>query len=131
MRTVYEAYDGTHFENADDCFDYEWRERYPDLRIFGYDGQAVSSASDIFNFENIFKVNSPEEKKFVMDYLITYYGKVDFSDRWVAEHNGPNGYILEKDDEISFISREMLITFYNGELNPDSALAYDLEEEKA
>lgn len=129
MRTVYEAYDGTRFTSTDDCFDYEWREHFPDLRIYNSAGVAVATVSDLYDGENIFMINSAEERKFVRDYLTTFYGDVGFSEMYATEYSGDDGYIIETEAEISYVSRVAARDYYKDDLPSDSDLMIDLGEE--
>ena len=46
MDIKFEAFDDTLFNTAEEAFDYEWREKYPDLRIYDARGNTLSSMSD-------------------------------------------------------------------------------------
>ena len=45
MDKIFRAFDGSLFSEADECFNYEWRERCPNMLLFDWQGKAVSRAA--------------------------------------------------------------------------------------
>ena len=45
MDKIFRAFDGSLFSEADECFNYEWRERCPNILLFDWQGKAVSRAA--------------------------------------------------------------------------------------
>ena len=138
MRTIYEAYDGTQFNNIEKAFDYEWRELFPNIRIFTHDGRVVNSIfdADVTDYNFIYKVHNKNEKQLVMDYFIQAYGNIAFWDNFQNECSDTEGYFIDTDDGIRYTTEDSLITFLSGELDPTTPLGCELnlaedEEEKA
>lgn len=65
MKKIYVAKDGTQFDSAQECFNHEWREFFPNVKVFDYTDSLVS---DVAHAETI-RVHNWKEHKFVHDYL--------------------------------------------------------------
>lgn len=42
MKIKYEAFDGTNFDEVLDCVNYEWREKYPEVRCYRETGERMN-----------------------------------------------------------------------------------------
>lgn len=101
MKVVYEADDGTRFDNAVDCEDYEWKLKHPTInKIKLYDSND-EELFDIFNdvtYENADKVVVPDEECVSELHLFTEYtgyhsyDTIDSPGTWVF---GTTGYMKE------------------------------------
>lgn len=138
MRTIYEAYDGTQFSDIEKAFDYEWRELFPNIRIFTNDGRVVDSVFDSNDTDGnfIYKVHNKNEKRLVMDYFLQTYGCATFWDNFQSDSSGFVGYFVDTDDGIRYCTEESLIALFSEELDPTTPLGCELnlvrnEEKKA
>lgn len=131
MTIKYEAFDGTLFNTPEEAFDYEWREKYPNIKIFSADGRTFSSlvaAAEETDYALIYKVHNMAEKKFICSLMQAMYGDIGFNEMWQNAHAGAKGYIRDVDTEIIYTSSEALKNFLGTNLDPESDLAYALEE---
>lgn len=135
MRTIYEAYDGTQFTCLEKAFDYEWRERFPNIRIFTHGGRVVNSVCDAddtdYNF--IYKTHNKDEKMFIIDYFQQAYGGIAFWDNFQNETMEEVGYFIDTDDGIRYTTEDSVIAYFSESLNSNTPLGCELgmEEEKA
>lgn len=65
MTPIYIANDGTQFPNIPKCFNYEWRNFYPNITAYNEAGDMVST----FDEANIFRVHDEGECQFLIDTL--------------------------------------------------------------
>lgn len=68
MEAIFKAKDNTFFTNSMDCFNYEWREFYPNIYIYDEEGNRMSAIDE--NVQYIFYDNA-NEKDFVCKFLDT------------------------------------------------------------
>ena len=128
MDIKFEAFDDTLFNTAEEAFDYEWREKYPDLRIYDARGNTLSSMSDTDEYVFFYHVNSEDELRFVTTFLRIVEGEIEFYKSWTPQYSDDDGYILETENEISYISPEAFKDYWGNDLGKDTDLFYELEE---
>lgn len=86
MKKIYVAKDGIQFDSAQECFNHEWREFFPNVKVYDYADSLVSSVADA---ETI-RVHDRAEYEFVRDYVREITG-VDYI---------PGRYLDEKCDGV-------------------------------
>ena len=128
MYIQYHTDNGEVFNSLEKAFDHEWNTMFPNVRIFDFDGDAVSSLfyNDRINF--IYRVHNYGELIFITNYMRLKYDEVEFHEYWQNENkDSGDGYIIETESEIAFVTKDSLKAFFADTLNPCSDLAYALE----
>lgn len=128
MTIKYEAFDGTQFTTLDEAFDYEWREKYPNVRIFDALGNVIESTTFTDEWVFFYHIHNKEEKAFVLLTLMKMYGDLYFGEHFQNQYNGDDGYILDTENELSYVSPQAFKDYWSDDLNPNSELAYELKE---
>lgn len=122
MKTIYVAKDGTQFERVYDCFNHEWREFFPDVKVFDH---TDSLTSDVIDAVTI-RVHNLAEFEFVHDYLCEITG-MDYIPG-IGNSSEGDGVFWRCDDDPEFVPRVHVpdeLVLFEGD---DSDLALEFEE---
>lgn len=122
MRKIYVAKDGTEFNSAQECFNHEWREFFPNVKVFDYLENLVSDVTDA---ETI-RIHDRKEYDFVCNYLREIAPMDYIPDRYLDERC--DGVICCCDSDPEFVGVTNVckeLELYKGD---DSDLAMEFED---
>lgn len=97
MKKIYVAKDGTQFDSAQECFNHEWREYFPNVKVFDYNENLTS---DVMDAETI-RVHDREEYEFVREYLCEIANMDYIPGRYLDEKC--DGVIWRCEDDPEFV----------------------------
>lgn len=122
MRKEYVARDGERFNEAHDCFNHEWREFFPGVKVYDH---TDSLTSDVVNAVTI-RIHNSDEYEFVQDYLCEICGLDYISGMYLD--NKFDGVFWHCDDDPEFVDVSNVcndLVLYQGD---DSDLALEFED---
>lgn len=130
MVVRYQANDGALFETAEETFNYERTNDFPNIRVYD-ESQMLTDEVRTDHYNLIFKVHNTDERNCVLNFLRTDYGDYEFFERYCAVEE-PRAedyplYVVSKNASIFDLLNNELDDYFNGRLSPDSDLALDRE----